>query len=130
MSEELDSAQFKAWVRPPITADHIKTVCVPGGQSEAIVLDHENKSFVVTTGTGSGKSICYFIPIINAALSSRPPETRRRTRAIVVYPMSALANSQLGELNRYFTPVAPEHKVSYALYTGQASDASAPCRPR
>jgi Lhr-like helicase len=91
-------------------------------QSEAIVLDHGKKSFVVTTGTGSGKSICYFIPIINSALTSRPSEGRRRTRAIVIYPMNALANSQVGELNRYFTPVATEHKVSYALYTGQEND--------
>jgi ATP-dependent helicase YprA (DUF1998 family) len=53
-------------------------------QAEAIVLDHEKKSFVVTTGTGSGKSICYFIPIINSALSGRAMESRRRTRAIVI----------------------------------------------
>ena len=37
--------------------------------------------------------------------------------------MNALANSQLGELNRYFEPVSPEYQVSYALYTGQESDA-------
>jgi ATP-dependent helicase YprA (DUF1998 family) len=91
-------------------------------QAEAIVLDHENKSFVVTTGTGSGKSICYFIPIVNAALSGRAAESRRRTRAIVIYPMNALANSQIGELDRYFSSVSAEHKVSYARYTGQESD--------
>jgi ATP-dependent helicase YprA (DUF1998 family) len=77
-------------------------------QSEAIVLDHEHKSFVVTTGTGSGKSICYFTPIINSTLKARPSDTRKRTRAMVIYPMNALANSQLGELNRYFGPVVPE----------------------
>jgi hypothetical protein len=33
-------------------------------QAEAIVLDHDKKSFVVTTGTGSGKSLCYFIPTL------------------------------------------------------------------
>jgi hypothetical protein len=91
-------------------------------QAEAIVLDHEKKSFVVTTGTGSGKSICYFIPIINSALSGRAAESRRRTRAIVIYPMNALANSQIGELDRYFSSVRAEHKISYARYTGQEND--------
>jgi DEAD/DEAH box helicase/CheR methyltransferase, SAM binding domain len=92
-------------------------------QAEAIVLDHDKKSFVVTTGTGSGKSLCYFIPIINAALSARGTETRRRTRAIVIYPMNALANSQIGELDKYFSDVSPEYKISYARYTGQENDA-------
>jgi ATP-dependent helicase YprA (DUF1998 family) len=92
-------------------------------QAEAIVLDHEKKSFVVTTGTGSGKSICYFIPIINSALSGRAMESRRRTRAIVIYPMNALANSQIGKLDRYFSSVSAEHKITYARCTGQENDA-------
>jgi ATP-dependent helicase YprA (DUF1998 family) len=30
------------------------------------------QSFVVTTGTGSGKSLCFFIPIIDAADEAAP----------------------------------------------------------
>eukprot|EP01035_Chromulina_nebulosa_P068131 gene68131-biopygen50075 len=34
---------------------------------------------------------------INASLASRGKESRPRTRAIVIYPMNALANSQVGK---------------------------------
>ena len=56
------------------------------------------KSFVVTTGTGSGKSLCFFIPIIDAVIKAKRKGESARTRAVVVYPMNALANSQLEEL--------------------------------
>ena len=37
-------------------------------QGHAVSLALHRKSFVVTTGTGSGKSLCFFIPIINSAI--------------------------------------------------------------
>ena len=45
----------------------------------------------------------------------------RRTRAIIVYPMNALAKSQVGELDRYFKGVVDPHLVTYKRYTGQES---------
>lgn len=80
----------------------------------------EGKDFIVTTGTGSGKSLCYFIPIISAALTERH-NGRRKTRAIIVYPMNALANSQQEELAKYFDGKAEELKVTFKRYTGQES---------
>ena len=41
-------------------------------QLDAITLANQNRSFVVTTGTGSGKSLCYFLPIIDRVLRSKP----------------------------------------------------------
>lgn len=86
-------------------------------QEQAIALASTGASYVVTTGTGSGKSLCFFIPIINAALAEKKKDPRKRTRAIVVYPMNALANSQMEELEKYLGKVesAP---VTYARYTG------------
>jgi ATP-dependent helicase YprA (DUF1998 family) len=55
-------------------------------------------SYVLTTGTGSGKSLAYIVPIVDHVL--RAPRTPG-IKAIVVYPMNALANSQLGELKKY-----------------------------
>jgi ATP-dependent helicase YprA (DUF1998 family) len=66
-------------------------------QAQAVAKAAAGQSFVVTTGTGSGKSLCFFIPIIDAAIKARIAGEQRRTRAIVVYPMNALANSQLKE---------------------------------
>src|SRR5271166_5960329 len=90
-------------------------------QVQSIHIAKARRSFVVTTGTGSGKSICFFLPIIDAVLRARTTDERKRTRAIVVYPMNALANSQIGELDAYFKDVAEPHRVSYKRYTGQES---------
>lgn len=72
----------------------------------------------MTTGTGSGKSLAYIIPIVNHVLSqSRSPGVK----AIIVYPMNALANSQRGELEKFLRyGYGPGHEpVTFARYTGQ-----------
>src|SRR5690606_41185662 len=66
------------------------------------------------SGTGSGKSLCYFIPIVNAVLKERRTDPRPRTRAIIIYPMNALANSQLKELEKFIDKVPGERPVSFA----------------
>lgn len=91
-------------------------------QTEALMKAKAGKSFVVTTGTGSGKSLCYFLPIIDEAVRERQKsDFTPRTRAIVVYPMNALANSQYegltGFLNQCGIPEAQRPRVR--LYTGQ-----------
>jgi ATP-dependent helicase YprA (DUF1998 family) len=70
-------------------------------QTQAVAKAVAGQSFVVTTGTGSGKSLCFFIPIIDAAIRGRAAGEPQRTRAIVIYPMNALANSQREELNKF-----------------------------
>jgi hypothetical protein len=91
-------------------------------QEQAIALASSDRSFVVTTGTGSGKSLCFFIPIVSTVLSERAKGEPRRTRAIVVYPMNALANSQREELEKFVGNVA-DRPVTFARYTGQDDDA-------
>lgn len=91
-------------------------------QEQAIALAAQGESYVVTTGTGSGKSLCFFIPIVNAVLAERRKGEARRTRAIIVYPMNALANSQLEELNKFLGNIAGEKPVTFARYTGQEKD--------
>ncbi|HXF07868.1 MAG TPA: DEAD/DEAH box helicase [Candidatus Acidoferrales bacterium] len=90
-------------------------------QSEAIALARAGRSYVVTTGTGSGKSLCFFIPIIDAILRAKEEDPSPRTRAIVIYPMNALANSQLEELQKFLPDSNPP--VTFARYTGQESEA-------
>ena len=58
---------------------------------------------MLTTGTGSGKSLAYIVPIVDQVLGpeqegGKAPEP---VKAIVVYPMNALANSQLEELEKF-----------------------------
>ncbi len=88
-------------------------------QEQAIALAAQGESFVVTTGTGSGKSLCFFIPIVSAILTEKERNPVHRTRAIIIYPMNALANSQLEELDKFVANAAGEKPVSFARYTGQ-----------
>ena len=88
-------------------------------QEQAIALAVEGESFVVTTGTGSGKSLCFFIPIVSHVLDGRRTNRQRRTQAIVVYPMNALANSQMEELSKFIDQVPGDRSITFARYTGQ-----------
>ncbi|MEC9357551.1 MAG: DEAD/DEAH box helicase [Pseudomonadota bacterium] len=89
-------------------------------QSEAVALARAGRSFVVTTGTGSGKSLCFFVPIVDAILRAKEKDPTPKTRAIVIYPMNALANSQLEELQKFLPGDSPT--ITFARYTGQESD--------
>ncbi|MDA8049847.1 MAG: DEAD/DEAH box helicase [Rhodospirillales bacterium] len=93
-------------------------------QQQALAKAAARQSFVVTTGTGSGKSLCFFLPIIDVAIRARAAGEARRTRAIVVYPMNALANSQMEELKRYVGQSGLEERLAptFARYTGQEDD--------
>lgn len=94
-------------------------------QEEAVRRGVAGKNFVVTSGTGSGKSLTYFLPIFDYVLRHRPEEAK--VRAIVVYPMNALVNSQekaLKELaERYRAMTGQEMPVRFACYTGQEKPA-------
>ena len=88
-------------------------------QEQAVVLASQGESYVVTSGTGSGKSLCFFIPIVSAVLAEKRTSAARRTRAIVIYPMNALANSQLEELGKFVANVHGEKPITFERYTGQ-----------
>ena len=60
-------------------------------QSDAIRVAVGGQNYVLTTGTASGKSLAYIVPIVNHVLRRG---SRLGIQAIIVYPMNALANSQ------------------------------------
>ncbi len=88
-------------------------------QKQAIDLAANDRNYVVTTGTGSGKSLTYMIPVVNHVLRQRPEDGR--VRAIIVYPMNALINSQAKAIERFFANM-PDCPVRFARYTGQERD--------
>src|SRR5690625_274702 len=92
-------------------------------QGQALSKAQAGESFVVTTGTGSGKSLCFFIPIIDAIVRARKKGEGKRTRAIIVYPMNALANSQIEEITKFIRQSGlPESlQPTVRRYTGQES---------
>jgi Lhr-like helicase len=92
-------------------------------QAQSIAKARARQSFVVTTGTGSGKSLCFFVPVVDAIVRSRKAGQPRKTRAIIVYPMNALANSQIKEIEKFISQsgLPDDLKPVVRRYTGQES---------
>ncbi len=94
-------------------------------QQEAIELGCQDHEFIVTSGTGSGKSRTFMATIFNYILQHEAA-CKNKTIAIIVYPMNALINSQAEELARY--KAAFEEKAgracpfTFGKYTGQEND--------
>ncbi|OOY24898.1 hypothetical protein BMI91_00145 [Thioclava sediminum] len=77
------------------------------------------RSFMVTSGTGSGKTECFMIPMLNDLLRSyKPGDTG--VRGIVLYPLNALIDSQKERLGAWMDPLA--NQLSYALYNRHMPD--------
>jgi superfamily II DNA/RNA helicase len=117
-------------------------------QVEAIRKGIDGKGFIVTSGTGSGKSLTYLATIFNRILQTGHS---KGVKAIIVYPMNALINSQEEEIRKYeinylksFLPSVPQSvyadkspeeviaslqtltqkrfPITYAKYTGQEKE--------
>jgi ssDNA-binding Zn-finger/Zn-ribbon topoisomerase 1 len=80
-------------------------------QVTAIKALQSGNNLVVATGTGSGKTECFLLPILNSILLDPSPGLR----AIIIYPMNALADDQLKRL-RGLLATMPE--VTFGRYTG------------
>lgn len=92
-------------------------------QVEAIKLGTSGKDFIVTSGTGSGKSLTYIGSIFHHLLT-HPGEPG--VTAVVVYPMNALINSQFDEFTRYKenyeNSTGKQFPISFGQYTGQEKE--------
>src|SRR5207237_913805 len=94
-------------------------------QVEAIRLGLAGRDFVLTSGTGSGKSLTYIGSIFHHLLSN--PRLAGVT-AVVVYPMNALINSQFEEFDRYRenyeNATGKPFPIKFGKYTGQENEAA------
>jgi len=85
----------------------------------------DNKSLVVTSGTGSGKTECFMVPILSD-LAKEVKETQQPlegVRALFLYPLNALINSQKERLDgwtRHFNG-----DIRFCLYNGNTPDSRA-----
>lgn len=68
---------------------------------------------IIATGTGSGKSFCFGIPIVSDCLRLREQNVAG-IKAVIIYPMNALANSQYED----FAHRLHGSGLRIALYTG------------
>lgn len=87
-------------------------------QVEALRIGMSGKGFIVTSGTGSGKSLTFLATIFNK-IFERGSNNQKGVKAILVYPMNALINSQEEEIKKYAERFNGSFPVTFAKYTGQ-----------
>ena len=67
-------------------------------QQQVLESVRQGRHVLVSTGTGSGKTEAFLYPIIDDLLHDRDQGIRQGIKAILIYPMNALANDQLDRL--------------------------------
>ena len=77
-----------------------------------------HRNLIVATGTGSGKTEAFLLPIIDHLLREEAAGTLEKpgVRALLLYPMNALANDQLKRLRAIF---ADYPTITFGRYTGE-----------
>ncbi|MBR1419600.1 MAG: DEAD/DEAH box helicase [Selenomonadaceae bacterium] len=86
-------------------------------QEESIRKISSGRNVIVATGTGSGKTECFLLPIIDSLL--REKNLDPGIRALLLYPMNALANDQIDRLREILRKY-PE--ITFGRYIGQTKD--------
>ena len=89
-------------------------------QQNALELSAKHhKSLLVATGTGSGKTECFLYSIAHDLLTDPEPD-KPGVRALLIYPMNALANDQLYyRIAPLFARYLAIHGITFGRYTGQ-----------
>ncbi len=79
-----------------------------------------SRNVIVATGTGSGKTESFLLPIINSLLKERDKgDLNEGIRAIVVYPMNALATDQIERLR---TGLSEFPDITFGRFVGPTKD--------
>lgn len=69
------------------------------------------ENLVILSGTASGKSLCYYLPILNSMINDSS------ARAILLFPTKALAQDQLNKIQAILRLI-PEAKITVSAYDG------------
>jgi len=85
-------------------------------QKQGILSILDNRHTIVSTGTGSGKTETFLIPILSHCLQA----SEKGVKAIIVYPMNALAGDQVERIGDY----TRDTNVTFGLYTGATPENS------
>lgn len=89
-------------------------------QERAILQATQGKNLIVSTGTGSGKTESFIIPIINYLIRQHEEgKLGPGVRALLLYPMNALANDQVSRIREILNDY-PE--ITYGRYTGETEE--------
>lgn len=108
------TAPFPDWLHPDLQAALRERGIQElwSHQRQAADLLHAGRDVVVCTGTASGKSLCYHLPVLDGLLRDGLD-----ARALYLYPTKALARDQMADLEGWLRAVQ-RRELTVAVYDG------------
>jgi len=95
-------------------------------QEKAIKKILSGRNIVIASGTSSGKTECFLLPIYNQLIKEyKEGKLGPGVRALLLYPMNALANDQLRrlrEIARVIEKEMPDVKITFGRYVGDTPE--------
>lgn len=89
-------------------------------QENALEYAIKGENLIVSTGTGSGKTESFLLPILHQLTKEIEMGTLKKgVRALIIYPMNALANDQIERFRELLKDI-PE--ITFGSYTGQTKE--------
>lgn len=81
---------------------------------------HACQNIVVATGTGSGKTECFLVPMMDGLLKEEEKLSDAGVRALILYPMNALVNDQVKRLRQILCHQNPAYPlIRFGFYTSR-----------
>lgn len=89
-------------------------------QADAV---EQSQNYIVATGTGSGKTESFLFPLVDSLLNN-PKRGTPGVKAILIYPLNALATDQMHRIARLLFKDLGDPGLTLGRYTGQVGSAS------
>ena len=97
-------------------------------QEKALLKADAGNNLIVTTGTGSGKTECFLLPILQTLLAEEVAGTLGNgVRAILIYPMNAPANDQMKRMSAI---MKGHPQITFGIYTGNTEQTERKARAK
>ena len=104
---------------PDNTASTNKQKMLYSHQVEAIESILSGRHTIISTSTGSGKSLCYLLPVLYAAMMADSSNTTATTRSLLIFPTKALAQDQLHKIHSILKKSSVlEQRIKVAIIDG------------
>ena len=93
-------------------------------QEQALKKVSDGKNVLISTGTGSGKTEAFLLPIINHLLKEVEDSTLNNNgvRALILYPLNALVNDQLNRIRDILSQDEKLKQITFGMYIGETPE--------